>query len=1023
MYRKVLLPAVEMYLALRPLCQVRNGLPHYTSLSHDQEPTLYLIFRGAIAQFEQIGEDVTVARSGKLHAEVKGFTGRGNKRLRARYPPGHIVGKTSFFLHGEEGLVDHKMLPMLQVSSRMSGYAEIWELSRSSWDKMPEDLKSIMEGLMLFQLADDRQHSLLIECFPLKLVSRVPFAEAWLQRRWREQWLQRSWLRWRRAVSEEKLDVGRKEVVVALASTRWLRVSQELGRRQETARQRASQERMVAFVKDFLLRSARRKLHQVFRCWRYAARSAGHRAGLAWRRGHRWAHLRTGFQAWLRLVDYERCRRVRMSQVRRSALGLAIFRLGRAAEHRAELQDLFRLRCAFGGWRSHSEAAHELSSLRHCCKALYSWRGILGGLTEKTAHKSDPGVYPSRRTDDTSVLHMEEPTDATPLAGGLESGRAPASPRAQRLVKRVDLLISRLQRPQAASKPSRNDYAVAQDPRLDDLGPEVDGIKAYDSPHQAYLVKQRAILDADGTRLYQQLFFHGDPSLDAYPGAPPPLSWEADTGVSICIVAVLVLTAAANLIFCCPRRGGQRAPPMQAPADSATAQLAPNSKGSERVDTLALTGLRGLAALHVAFGHYIAGSPIHVDLIGGASMSFFYLLSGFVMTLGYAKDLVAGGESSRIADFNKRRFWRNRFARLFPMYVLTNALFFMMQRIFIKEHSLSFLSSPYWDFNLVLTALGLNMWVFPITVWLPSGSQIELPSNFVTWTVQTMAVFYIVFPSMLSWLQNVQRRRLMVHLLFWLQAVTFMSLVCIGLFWLNNFEWSYWSARAWPLSRIPVFAMGCLAAVERIHGGGHLTAFCRLPRRCSAESEGARWGWRATALGVGYLLVLALGITINSVPLKDFRLQQLREGLVRASWEAFVPLLFIDLILALTQCGNNGPLAKLCRSKPMEFMGDIAMAFYMVHFMVLGLGTSLCARFFPSKGPTPMYAATPWWLLGTCFVVALFFGAFVTEEPSVTAVSMVPDSLLRNSNSQVPASLGVRRLVASEECRLPASSG
>ena len=30
-------------------------------------------------------------------------------------------------------------------------------------------------------------------------------------------------------------------------------------------------------------------------------------------------------------------------------------------------------------------------------------------------------------------------------------------------------------------------------------------------------------------------------------------------------VAVLVLTAAANLIFCCPRRGGQRAPPMQVP--------------------------------------------------------------------------------------------------------------------------------------------------------------------------------------------------------------------------------------------------------------------------------------------------------------------------------------------------------------------------------------------------------------------------------------------------------------------------
>ncbi|CAE7537495.1 unnamed protein product [Symbiodinium pilosum] len=149
---------------VRPLCNVKNGLPHYTDLPHDQEPTLYLVFRGAVAQFEQIGEDITVARSGKLHAQVKGFTGRGgNKRLRARFPPGHIVGKTSFFLNGEEGLVDHKILPMLQVSSRMSGYAEIWALSRSSWDKMPEDLQSIMKNLMLFQLADDRQHSLLVE--------------------------------------------------------------------------------------------------------------------------------------------------------------------------------------------------------------------------------------------------------------------------------------------------------------------------------------------------------------------------------------------------------------------------------------------------------------------------------------------------------------------------------------------------------------------------------------------------------------------------------------------------------------------------------------------------------------------------------------------------------------------------------------------------------------------------------------------------------------------------------------------
>ena len=46
------------------------------------------------------------------------------------------------------------------------------------------------------------------------------------------------------------------------------------------------------------------------------------------------------------------------------------------------------------------------------------------------------------------------------------------------------------------------------------------------------------------------------------------------------------------------------------------------------------------------------------------------------------------------------------------------------------------------------------------------------------------------------------------------------SQVMVGTFGANNFSVAYWTARAWPLSRIPVFAMGCLSAVERMHGGG-----------------------------------------------------------------------------------------------------------------------------------------------------------------------------------------------------------
>lgn len=53
--------------------------------------------------------------------------------------------------------------------------------------------------------------------------------------------------------------------------------------------------------------------------------------------------------------------------------------------------------------------------------------------------------------------------------------------------------------------------------------------------------------------------------------------------------------------------------------------------------------------------------------------------------------------------------------------------------------------------------------------------------------VQTMAVFYIIFPYMLPWLKAVKRRRLMIHVLFWLQATTFLAIAS----WLQEIDCSW----------------------------------------------------------------------------------------------------------------------------------------------------------------------------------------------------------------------------------------
>ena len=66
-----------------------------------------------------------------------------------------------------------------------------------------------------------------------------------------------------------------------------------------------------------------------------------------------------------------------------------------------------------------------------------------------------------------------------------------------------------------------------------------------------------------------------------------------------------------------------------------------------KIDTKALTGLRGIVALHIAISHY-SGFGLGVDLLGGPSLALFYILSGYIMTIGYASKLIH-------PDVNQRR--------------------------------------------------------------------------------------------------------------------------------------------------------------------------------------------------------------------------------------------------------------------------------------------------------------------------------------------------------------------------------
>src|SRR5271170_2509476 len=89
----------------------------------------------------------------------------------------------------------------------------------------------------------------------------------------------------------------------------------------------------------------------------------------------------------------------------------------------------------------------------------------------------------------------------------------------------------------------------------------------------------------------------------------------------------------------------------------------------------ALTGLRCFAAVNIVLFHF--SNPQWFGLLapvvnaGFISVSYFILLSGFVLAFNYAGRARAG-------ELDRVRFWKARFTRLYPIYLLSLLLSWRM---------------------------------------------------------------------------------------------------------------------------------------------------------------------------------------------------------------------------------------------------------------------------------------------------------------------------------------------------------
>ena len=191
-----------------------------------------------------------------------------------------------------------------------------------------------------------------------------------------------------------------------------------------------------------------------------------------------------------------------------------------------------------------------------------------------------------------------------------------------------------------------------------------------------------------------------------------------------------------------------------------------------------LTSLRFFGAALVVGVHVGALFPTASSVAqhGQVGVSFFYLLSGFVLTWAPSTTDTA------------MRFYRRRIARIIPVHVLTWT---------IAVAFIPLVTNTQQDWLGNFLALPL------LQAWIPTGS-IAFAGNGVAWSLSVEVFFYALFPLITPLVWRLSGRKLWLLL----GAMILAILLVAGLSPLNGLIYIF------PISRLPEFVIGvCLAVL------------------------------------------------------------------------------------------------------------------------------------------------------------------------------------------------------------------
>ena len=208
-----------------------------------------------------------------------------------------------------------------------------------------------------------------------------------------------------------------------------------------------------------------------------------------------------------------------------------------------------------------------------------------------------------------------------------------------------------------------------------------------------------------------------------------------------------------------------------------------------------LTSLRFAAALYVLFFHtagffleakHFPRWVLRIQQTGYVGVSFFFALSGYILAIVYLRGA---------APVVKKRFWLNRLARIYPLY--------LAMLVFDAPQLLGARIAAYGPFSaLWKTAATFLANCLMLNAWAPRFQGMNDPG----WSVAVEVFFYLLFPflGVVLWRSSLRRA-----------VVLSIALYAAGL------VASYLAARAgvpgiflrcWPIFHLHEFLIGLLAA-------------------------------------------------------------------------------------------------------------------------------------------------------------------------------------------------------------------